>query len=71
MRYLFASSRGPDFESEGNSSQDAYRKLLEKEKYSGTLWRLSDPHRLKFAIKHQGFKLLAEANNQVAFKELG
>jgi hypothetical protein len=73
--YLFASLRGDDFEIQGESPEDAWRNLVEKEKDNGSLWKTSDVMRNKYAVRHEGFSKLEFPNKTwvsswVAYKEL-
>lgn len=65
-KFVFASLRGDDFESEGENVFEAYRNLCEREKDNGTLWRLFDDSRIEKAIELEGFHLW----NGVAVKEV-
>lgn len=40
--YEFASLRGPNFFIHGINPQDAWEKLVEREKDNGTIWRCHD-----------------------------
>jgi hypothetical protein len=65
--YIFASTRGNDFEIEGKSPLHALMKLRIREAEEGTLWRLNDDTYNRFAIKHRGFRYLDQMT--VAYKE--
>lgn len=53
--YLIASLRGPDFEIQAATPENAWHKLVEREKENGVLWRTSDKFRNNAAVKSQGF----------------
>lgn len=54
-RYFIASLRGSDFVAEGNTPEEAWENLCEKEKDNGSLWKTGDSHRNKTAVATEGF----------------
>lgn len=64
-KYLFASLRGDDFEIEGNTPEEAWQNLCEREKDNGSLWKTQDECRNRCAVEKQGFSWLG----CVAYKE--
>ena len=68
--YTFASCRGPDFEIDGENPQEAWEKLVEREKDNGTIWRASDPYMVQALIKEGWKQLLSIGGSGVAYKEI-
>ena len=61
-KYKFASLRGSDFVIEGDTPQDAWNNLCEREKNNGSLWKTQDRFRNKNAVHKQKFKYLDSKN---------
>lgn len=57
-KYKFASLRGSDFVIEGDTPQDAWNKLCEREKDNGSLWKTQDLFRNKNAVQKNKYKYL-------------
>lgn len=70
--YLIASVRGNDFLAEGNTPDQAWSNLCDKEKDNGSLWKTSDSHRNKTAVLKQGFTFFdASDPSKGAYKKIG
>jgi hypothetical protein len=69
MRYIFASLRTPEFTIDGISPEDAWKRLCEREKNNGNLWKTSDVYRNRYAVENQGFSWLTKVDG-VAYKEV-
>lgn len=54
-KYIFASSRGADFEAEGNTPEEAWKNLCKIEINNGSLWKTQDRFRNEKAVMNQGF----------------
>lgn len=69
--YFIASVRGNDFLAEGNTPDQAWRNLCDKEKDNGSLWKTSDSYRNKTAVLKQGFTFFDVTNpSKGAYKKI-
>jgi hypothetical protein len=71
--YVFASLRGRDFVVSGNNPIDAYNNLVSHEADNGSMWKLGDSLRDKFAVDNEGFSYLVinALGKTVAYKKIG
>lgn len=70
--FEFASLRGKNFRIQGETVEQAYANLVEREKDEGTLWRLHDIHMVEHCIAH-GWKEFKENHINpmpVAYREV-
>lgn len=70
-KYKFASVRGSDFVIEGDDAYDSYEKLQKREEDEGTLWRMNDFYRNRFAVRHEGYSYIDKNDITVGvYKEI-